>query len=301
MTLASRGERSPFGAELTTARRLLLAAVPARQPVPVDLGAILDRHGVGPPLVEAGSHRHGGLRLIDGKMYPIVYRTGPLGTPLTPRERFTVAHELGHALLESSCAIRPSRASEYWALEEVCHEFAAKMLMPTEFVKRVVPSSPSASEFLIAVERTAAACRASITAASRRLVDAVPGTAAWMVEAVGTGTDYRVASTAENGVAFGITRQSKISIDHPLRTVLSAVSAAVGHRGQVSLAGTVVAFKRQTAKYVLLTARRTPDDRAPSVTAVQLSFDRCDAHECLFHEPARGSIDGPADSSGIKG
>jgi IrrE N-terminal-like domain len=50
---------------------------------------------------------------------------------LTPRERFSVAHELGHLIAFRQLQVPPARVkSEYWIQEECMHGFAAALLMP---------------------------------------------------------------------------------------------------------------------------------------------------------------------------
>jgi hypothetical protein len=50
---------------------------------------------------------------------------------LTPRERFSVAHELGHLVAYKELQISPAlKRSDYWAHEEYMHRFAATLLMP---------------------------------------------------------------------------------------------------------------------------------------------------------------------------
>jgi Zn-dependent peptidase ImmA (M78 family) len=50
-------------------------------------------------------------------------------------ERFCIAHELGHLLLFRELDARPEGGSDYWRFEELCDEFARKLLVPEDVVK----------------------------------------------------------------------------------------------------------------------------------------------------------------------
>ena len=54
---------------------------------------------------------------------------------LSPRERFSVAHELAHWIAYDRLRIQPStEESEYWRQEQLMDEFAAKLLVPDDLV-----------------------------------------------------------------------------------------------------------------------------------------------------------------------
>lgn len=62
---------------------------------------------------------------------------------LTPRERFSVAHELGHLVAFRELQVSPARErSEYWVQEECMHGFAAALLMPESLVDDWLSSVP---------------------------------------------------------------------------------------------------------------------------------------------------------------
>lgn len=58
-----------------------------------------------------------------------------------PRARFTIAHEIGHLLVDSSVvdgpAITEVSASTPGEIEDFCHNFAAQLLVPTEAIQEV--------------------------------------------------------------------------------------------------------------------------------------------------------------------
>lgn len=60
---------------------------------------------------------------------------------LTARERFLVAHEVGHSVLERKHLQKPLGTSEYWQVEELCDSFARWLLLPRERLQQAVRSS----------------------------------------------------------------------------------------------------------------------------------------------------------------
>jgi hypothetical protein len=93
---------------------------------PTDLGAVAQKLNV------AGWHSEqlaitGELRRVGGHLH-IVYASGLS----QGRRRFTVAHELGHAFLESTGKNAPRHGLE---VEEMCDMFAVHLLMPEGAVR----------------------------------------------------------------------------------------------------------------------------------------------------------------------
>jgi len=72
----------------------------------------------------------------NGEGYDIVYSSHLS----TERKRFTIAHELGHALLETSGKGAPKHGVE---LERICDKFAAEILMPTQHFRASCGKIPS--------------------------------------------------------------------------------------------------------------------------------------------------------------
>lgn len=65
----------------------------------------------------------------------ILTRRSPgLESKLSPSERFSVAHELGHVLLDYRFGIRPSTARQYHLVEDWCNLFARRLLLPRQAV-----------------------------------------------------------------------------------------------------------------------------------------------------------------------
>jgi Zn-dependent peptidase ImmA (M78 family) len=58
------------------------------------------------------------------------------------RSRFTLAHELGHVLLDRDLDCRPLTKTEYWKHEVICNDFAARLLIPESAVADLPRKSP---------------------------------------------------------------------------------------------------------------------------------------------------------------
>src|SRR5262245_41833523 len=108
-------------------------ALAASRSLPVDISSVLRDIGVG-LIVTAGAKAvgHGRLENDGGCWKVVVLRTesGIASETLTWRERFTVAHEVAHYLVETRLSYRPRSRREYWALEATCNALAARLLVP---------------------------------------------------------------------------------------------------------------------------------------------------------------------------
>lgn len=139
---------------------------------PVDPTAIAEELGVkvvaGPP---ADSELSGALVLRDGRA-TIIYNSGHGNV----RTRFTIAHELGHFLLhtdegDEATLFRDSVSSLGTDKREVhANAFAAALLMPERFVRKVV-SAPVAALDEAAIEKAASTFCVSTQAMTYRLAD----------------------------------------------------------------------------------------------------------------------------------
>jgi hypothetical protein len=143
----------------------------AARPTPVDLKDLLDDLGIS--LVgerPTGSHSaHGSLRRVDG-MWQIVTNAATADT----RQRYTIAHEIGHYLIEARVGFRPGSPREYWMVEELCQVFAANLLCPRRLIEEALSSRPrTPADLLFASDWLMAAASLSIEAAVRRVVETI--------------------------------------------------------------------------------------------------------------------------------
>lgn len=181
-----------FVRALARARDALGVAPTWHDSLPVRLDVLLERLGLGPILVDRGSGRHGGLRYVDDRWHPVVYRVAPDKRVLSARERFTVAHEIAHALLENQHLPKPLRPSEYWKLESICDDFAARLLLPDREVSSRLSMVIDAGSLLTSTHELATLTDTSLQVAARRLLEQLPSGAAWGVMSMGpAGNDAR--------------------------------------------------------------------------------------------------------------
>lgn len=103
----------------------------------------------------------------------VLMRTDPAPKPIAAHERFTIAHEIGHYVLQQESGFRPGRRAEYWLGEDLCQHFASKLLIRHEFLA-AADRCESTSDLMAAVNEVAR--RASVTAepAARALIEHVP-------------------------------------------------------------------------------------------------------------------------------
>lgn len=95
---------------------------------PTDLDALAKRLNIAKIQNDDTMVVPGEMRDLNGKLVVFLIPSLP-----TPRRRFTIAHELGHAVFER-LGLRPRPSRE---LEMICDKFAASFLMPREtFVAR---------------------------------------------------------------------------------------------------------------------------------------------------------------------
>jgi len=101
--------------------------------------------------------------------------SGPAGSieRFTPAERLVIAHELGHLILLRNHASKPSGTSEYWRLEEICNDFARRLLIgDTAIAARMDRRKYSPTDLLEESEELAADARVPWSVAAHRISDA---------------------------------------------------------------------------------------------------------------------------------
>jgi hypothetical protein len=57
-------------------------------------------------------------------------------------ERFVIAHELGHLVLEKHKVPVPAGRAEYWQVETLCDDFAGRLLIPEHAAKDILRHNP---------------------------------------------------------------------------------------------------------------------------------------------------------------
>jgi Zn-dependent peptidase ImmA (M78 family) len=93
----------------------------------VHLPRLVEALGIALRFDESVPTRDGTARRAPGGHYEIVVKASG---KLSARVRFTIAHELGHVLIDKHYGIRPRTRGEYWTHEHLCDRFAAILLVP---------------------------------------------------------------------------------------------------------------------------------------------------------------------------
>ncbi|MGH9891447.1 MAG: ImmA/IrrE family metallo-endopeptidase [bacterium] len=139
--------------------------------LPIDVLSLLTDLGLG-LRIESGTRnrRAGGLRRLDVGWEVLVVRNDHNSLRLTPRERFTIAHEIGHYFVAARFAFKPGSNREYWALEDLCNDFARSLLAPREALVRVLKHEPtSAKDLAEMTESLSELTQLSLEPAARRI------------------------------------------------------------------------------------------------------------------------------------
>jgi len=144
---------------------------------------------------------------------------------ISPRERFTIAHEIAHFVLLEQVGFRPRRRRDYWLGEDLCQEFAASLLIRPAVVEEAA-SCGSSEELVAAVNRIARRANVSPEPAAKALVAQLE-----QPVAIGTFVLDPLRSTRRLGFrawwvenrkwwGAGGGRRLAVYVDHPLAPVL---------------------------------------------------------------------------------
>jgi len=118
----------------------------ARLPVPI--AEIANSLGVKITRASTTKQTRGHLLLGTAGSEIVLPRASHTSDKYTPWERFLIAHELGHLVLDRMCESRPLGKSEYWQHEELCDTFARWLLLPPTVAKLIEESVRTPSQRL---------------------------------------------------------------------------------------------------------------------------------------------------------
>jgi Zn-dependent peptidase ImmA (M78 family) len=160
------------------------------------------------------------------------------------RQRFTIAHEVGHYLIEARVGFRPGTTTEYWMLEEVCQAFAAALLSPLAVVTASISPRPTDPAGLFdALTRLMATTDLSLEATARRIVEAIDAPTAIAAIDLPEGSpneqrdgagSLRWLHTNQPWIESG--RGKRIAVGHLFSPVVVRIQeSAVGARAEVKL------------------------------------------------------------------
>lgn len=99
--------------------------------LPIPVAEIAKSLGVKITRATTGKGTRGHLLLSTTGSEIVLPGTKSVSVEYTPWERFLIAHELGHLVLDRRCDSRPLGKSEYWQHEELCDSFARWLLLPS--------------------------------------------------------------------------------------------------------------------------------------------------------------------------
>jgi len=152
----------------------------------------------------------------------------------TPTERFVIAHELGHLILLRNGAPKPFGASEYWKLEEVCNDFARRLLINEEAInERLGRGDYSASSLLKICAGLALDAKVPWSAAAYRISESLPDTGFFRLEPKQYGLKIVVSTFANKDRTGWIGSGKKVRQKDPLYKVLFEIKGMPGAQGQI--------------------------------------------------------------------
>lgn len=114
----------------------------------MDVIALCRELGVGLRVASADGTRRGALMRAGAGWEVVLMRRDARPAPISPQERFTVAHELGHWVLMRETSFRVLREADYWLGEELCNGFASRLLLPDRLLDTV--AEPTSATVLAA-------------------------------------------------------------------------------------------------------------------------------------------------------
>lgn len=230
---------------LRCADRLNAAVVP-----PIDIEGLIIALGIKLNKVNTSSTRAGIATRSKGGGYEITiypHRSHH-------RERFTLAHELAHVLIEERLAWHPTSRREYFVREEWCNRFANRLLVPERLVRKCKVDQPSAA--FRSVLWISNSCTVSKEVAARRLATAYPGFGMAELNSQlqsSKGVVTQIAWAAPEAPELGLRRHKILREGHPITDAISARSTE-GRKMSVSLqSGEGIAYrsKRVPTRYLL--------------------------------------------------
>jgi Zn-dependent peptidase ImmA (M78 family) len=170
----------------------------------------------------SGNKREAELhRLGPGQYCIYLTRTTNTPRPLSVRERFTLAHEIGHVLLDYKFNWRPTSEREYHLGERLCNVFAARLLVPEAALTGLAMADPQ--QGLATLTLLARRFRVSKEVAARRIAEVFLRFGFVEGEEIPTRTQkrgFQIAWSTLDSARPGLTRRRKLGPKHPLTRFL---------------------------------------------------------------------------------
>lgn len=201
----------------------------------------------------------------DRGQFVIVLRQSDAGEENT-RQRFTFAHEMGHALLAQEMKYAPTSRGEYWRIERLCNDFAARLLVSEADLERLLPATPMiAGEILGRVGLLSKRLKVSVETAARRAIPRLDRVSMCEVS-LSAGSSWSISWVIETMSWIAHGRGKKLTEEHALMTLISEWEGSEKSH-QVSRLGEVeVAAHRFGRRYrVAAVDRRSLARGAPNI------------------------------------
>lgn len=189
------------------------------KPLPISVGEIVGSLGVTIGRAKDGRATKGHLLTTKTGSEIILPSADGSQTDYSPWERFLIAHELGHFVLERKRVPRPLGESEYWEHEELCDSFARWLLLPTWVSRRLKGDGRRPSQRLNLCQYLKSRARVPWMTAAFRVSDWDPLTRFLLLQGAEDGSLRVVTSTLPNKKAIN----TQISADHELAVALSSL------------------------------------------------------------------------------
>ncbi len=194
---------------------------------PVRLRPILAALGVRLQKRVITSHKldgRGEIRYDGGRYTIILFRTHDRPKRLTLRERFTIAHEIAHVLVDIKYGSFPTSTKQYWTSESICDEFAGRLLVPTNVLLGI--DKDSSIGVLKGLLSICQACKVSLPVAAHRLARHYNGILLFQVDLthnIKREPVFRVSWVFEEDNPLKFRRGMYLHADHPLGNQLMEV------------------------------------------------------------------------------
>lgn len=209
--------------------------------LPLEVDALLRELGLELRFgTDVGSH--GNLAYDGGRWIVWVHRSTP-GVDLSARERFTVAHEIGHYLIEAFFGVRPTSTSNYWKVESICNQFAAQLLVP-DAIAQEARSAATALDLARSLSSIASSTGTSMEVSARRIVPllSLKATAARVGVLPNGAMEIRWTTGGSSWLPGG--RRRRIDDDHPICQSLRERSIRVNWVRRLALSNADVCVRR---------------------------------------------------------
>lgn len=199
------------------------------RPIPIDIVRLIQECGATVTTTcEASNTRKARIRgevRVGERGYIVELKRAPDSPDwLTSRERFALAHELAHIMIDRASQWRPANRRDYFAREIVCNTVASRLLVPTDCLATASIESPS--DAWRSLRRIRARCAVSWDVALRRICDDQSTVALALLQpVVDSKSSERLKVRCFSGAAvFHQSSQKFLDTEHAWRRLSSSIS-----------------------------------------------------------------------------